>query len=40
MTWSSFTGSQVKKSKNKNEDSADTWNGFAIHFKIIQPKQI
>lgn len=35
MTWSCFTGSQVKINKNKNEDGADTWNGFAIHYKLF-----
>lgn len=35
MTWSCFTGSQVKIRKHYKEDSADTRNEFATHFKLF-----
>lgn len=35
MTWSSFIGSQINISNNYYEDGADTWNEFAIHFKLF-----
>lgn len=35
MTWSCFTSSQVKIRKNYKQDSADTWNEFATHFKLL-----